>query len=107
MAFVSWTSLATERVGEVGRKLSISAEERSFLENLDSKSFRAVVAASSPWKRRTAAAASSFLASMGWAGDSLGKPRKEPRRSRQRAQVSSGIDMTLPKISVAGSVMPI
>ena len=45
MALVSWTSLATERVGEEGRKLSISAEERSFLENLASKSDRAAVAA--------------------------------------------------------------
>ncbi len=65
IAFVSWTSLATERVGAEGRKDSISAEERSFLENLASKSERAEVAALSPWKRRTEAAASSFFDSIG------------------------------------------
>ena len=106
IAFVSWTSLATERVGAEGRKDSISAEERSFLENFASKSVRAEVAAASPWKRRTEAAASSFFDSIGWAGDSLGNPRKGPRRSRQATHVSSGIDMILPKISWAGSVMP-
>ena len=48
ITFVSWTSLATERVGAEGRKDSISAEERSFLENFASKSVRAEVAAASP-----------------------------------------------------------
>ena len=64
-ALVSWISLATERVAEEGRKESISAVVRSFFENLASKSDRAEVAALSPWKRRTAAAASSFLDSIG------------------------------------------